>query len=314
MTTNITKGLAEAANRYLDTLREEVNEALDAATVFDDGCPSRLGEAIRYSLLAPGKRLRPLFVLLACELCGGQRLWAIPAACAVEMIHCYSLIHDDLPAMDNDDLRRGRPTCHKQFGEASAILAGDALIPLAFEQLSKLTPPELAGRCCRELAVAAGACQLVGGQMDDVSASNAPADDESAFDAVRTELLEKIHLRNTGAMIQVSLVLGGIIANATAAQLDALLQFGKNYGLVFQITDDLLDVFGDENTVGKKVRKDSEAGKLTYPAILGVEASQREAERLVSQAIESLTAVGSRDSISFDVLRVMTHHLLGRLT
>ncbi|MDR0870854.1 MAG: polyprenyl synthetase family protein [Planctomycetaceae bacterium] len=294
-----------AANRYIETLRQEVNETLDLVSKFDNGCPPQLGDAVRYSLLAPGKRLRPLFVLLACELCGGQRQLAMPAACAVEMIHCYSLIHDDLPAMDNDDTRRGRPTCHKQFDEATAILAGDALIPAAFEMLAKMEPPELAVRCCRELAVAAGASQLVGGQMDDVLQERTPASPTQDF-------LERIHLRKTGALIRVSLRLGGLAAEGTEPQLEHLDNFGADFGLAFQITDDLLDVLGDEQDVGKRLHKDSEKGKLSYPAILGVEKSQKEAERLVNKAVDSLTAAGSKDSISFDVLRFMAYRLLNR--
>jgi len=158
---------------YADQLRARIDAALRTYVELTDGCPAELREAIEYSLLGPGKRLRPMLVLMACQACGGAIEAALPAACAVEMIHAYSLVHDDLPAMDNDDLRRGRPTCHKKFGEAMAILAGDALLTLAFEVLAKkVLPPELAAACCAELAAAAGACNLVGGQVDDMQAGS----------------------------------------------------------------------------------------------------------------------------------------------
>ena len=173
----------------------EVDRCLDAYTQAAEGFPERLREAMRYSLLAPGKRLRPLLVLAACDACGGEPEQALPAACAVEMIHTYSLIHDDLPAMDDDELRRGRPTCHIQFDEATAILAGDALIPLAFEVLATgLEPADLARRAVCELARAAGATQLVGGQADDL---------QNQFAAPDREMLEAIHLRKTAAMMAV---------------------------------------------------------------------------------------------------------------
>ncbi len=186
----------------------------------------------------------------------------MPAACAVEMVHTYSLIHDDLPAMDNDDLRRGQPTCHRKFGEAMAILAGDALLALAFEVMAAgLAPAEVAVACCAALAAAAGACHLVGGQVDDMAA---PAQGD-------LETLEAIHHRKTGAMILVSLRLGGLIARADAECLEALARYGHALGLAFQITDDLLDIRGDEAAVGKRLRKDSDQGKLTFPSLLGVE-------------------------------------------
>ncbi len=184
-------------------VRDRVDAQLDRYTRFDAGCPAALGEAIRYSLLAPGKRLRPMLVLLAAEACQGAAEAALPAACAVEMIHTYSLIHDDLPAMDDDDLRRGRPTCHKAFGEATAILAGDALLALAFEVLARdMRPSSAAAEGCVLLAHAAGATQLVGGQADDLLGAHAHAG---------LEALESIHRRKTGAMFLVSLQLGALV-------------------------------------------------------------------------------------------------------
>jgi geranylgeranyl diphosphate synthase type II len=251
---------------YNELLCSEIENALDHATQFNADCPERLKNAIRYSLLAPGKRLRPILVLTANELCGGKRCEAIPAACAIEMVHCYSLIHDDLPAMDNDDLRRGRATCHKQFDEATAILAGDALLPLAFEVLSGQTfaetndtansepnkcanPNERTHRCLvkciQELAVATGARQLVGGQSDDVMYEKGITPLDETLDS-----LKRIHSRKTGALIRVSLKLGGLLAGASETQLTALDHYGHHFGLAFQITDDLLDVLGEEKTVG----------------------------------------------------------------
>jgi geranylgeranyl diphosphate synthase, type II len=264
--------------------RALVEEHLDRYLKFPAGCPERLQEALRYSVLAPGKRLRPLLVLMAARACGGKTADAIPAACAVELIHTYSLIHDDLPAMDDDDLRRGRPTCHRQFDEATAILAGDALIPLAFEIICRdSSSPEIAARCCHQLAIAAGATQLVGGQVDDLAAQ---------FHAMDLEKLEQIHLRKTAAMIAVSLSLGAITASATEVQRETLEKFGKNLGLAFQITDDLLDLQGEEVKMGKRVRKDRDLGKLTYPAVLGSQDSSRLANLLVDDSIKLLEGFG----------------------
>lgn len=297
---------------YIETLRQEIDTALDQATVFDDGCPDRLKEAIRYSLLAPGKRLRPVLTLLACELLGGKRQEALPAACAVEMVHAYSLIHDDLPSMDDDDLRRGRPTCHKKFDEATAILAGDAILALAFEMIGNLTPPALAGRCCKELAVASGPCRLVGGQMDDVSREK-QLDDPTAVMETSLELMERTHLRKTAALMRVSLRLGALVAGASEAQLEALDQYGIHYGLAFQITDDLLDVLGDEQTVGKRLHKDADKEKWSYPTLLGVEQSRQEAENRVRSAEKTLENIGADpESLPLQTLRTLAQNLLDR--
>lgn len=263
--------------------RPRIERALDAYCGPRHGCPARLGEAIRYSLLAPGKRLRPLLVLMAAEACGGSQEAALPAACAVEMVHAYSLIHDDLPAMDNDDLRRGRPTNHKVFGEGLAILAGDALLTMAFEVLARdVRPPATAAACCAALAESAGPAALVGGQADDLAEK--PAAD--------LETLESIHRRKTGAMFLVSLRLGGLVAGADDAQLAALESYGRPLGLAFQIMDDVLDATGDEVAVGKRVGKDVDRGKLTFPGLLGVEASRGRAEALVAQACAALAPLG----------------------
>jgi len=223
------------------------------------------------------------------------------------MIHAYSLIHDDLPAMDNDDLRRGLPTCHRKFDEATAILAGDALLALAFEMIGNLTPPELAGRCCKELAAAAGACQLVGGQMDDMFREKQIGKTESTI-----RVMEHVHHRKTGALMQVSLKLGGRIAGASEQQLTALDEFGRHFGLAFQITDDLLDVLGEEATVGKRLRKDADMKKWSYPHFLGIEGAKRAAEQAVSNAEKALT-IFDQNTVSLQTLLGLAKHLPNRV-
>ena len=271
--------------------RDRINRQLDLYTQFDQPtdslagahCPRRLRDAIRYSLLSGGKRMRPLLVLAAANACGGEMDQAMPAACAVEMIHTYSLIHDDLPAMDDDDLRRGQPTCHVRFDQATAILAGDALLALAFEILARDIPSHRAGTCCQWLANAAGAMLLVGGQVDDLAALDNPLD---------LTTLQSIHRRKTGALITVSLKLGAWIAGADGERLRCFEVFGQEIGLTFQIVDDLLDLKGDQDTIGKRVGKDQAQGKLTYPALLGVTASERLAREKADAAIAALSPLG----------------------
>jgi geranylgeranyl diphosphate synthase type II len=235
--------------------------------------------------LAPGKRLRPILVLWAAEACGCSVEAALPAACAVEMIHTYSLVHDDLPAMDDDDLRRGRPTCHKVYGEANAILVGDALQALAFETLARgVQPAETAVECIAALAHAAGATALVGGQADDLAGQSAQPNPNGGDLAA----LEMIHQRKTGAMFHVSLRLGGLVAGADPQRQAALETYGRRLGLAFQIADDLLDVQGEESAVGKRLGKDSHQGKLTFPGLLGIDASQQYAQRLIDEAVAAL--------------------------
>jgi len=289
---------------YLRDKRTLVDAALDEALPPREGCPESLRQAMRYSLLAPGKRLRPLLVVLACEACGGDDRAALPAACAVEMVHTYSLIHDDLPAMDDDDLRRGRPTCHKQFGEALAILAGDALLTLAFEVLTDGFSPLAAGGCCRELARGAGACGMVGGQVVDLSGGREPPESAADSGGSRPPLgvLESLHARKTGALFRASLRMGLWAASgkdhtvlpdvAESSTMKVLDEYGRRFGLAFQITDDLLDVEGTADQTGKRVRKDAGRGKLTYPGLLGVAESRRRAERLCHEACEVLAPLG----------------------
>lgn len=273
------------ADRHLQ-LTKLVEAKLDTYSDFGDSCPADLKAAIRHSLLAPAKRLRPTLVLLANEACGGNVGDALPAACAVEMIHTYSLIHDDLPAMDDDDLRRGLPSCHAKFGEAVGILAGDALLAQAFEVISRdISPAEIAVRCCVELSTTAGALHLVGGQVDDLDAEQ--RDDLAGAD------LERIHRRKTGAMIISSLRMGAFVANADAEKLKKLTIFGENIGLAFQIVDDLLDFSGDQTKIGKSLGKDSQSEKLTYVKLYGFDESKRKAEKLIDDAINELKDFGT---------------------
>jgi geranylgeranyl diphosphate synthase type II len=271
---------------YLRTTRLAINARLEAVLKPSDGVPAELLDAMRYSLLAPGKRLRPLLVLLAAGACGAEGEDPWPAACSVEMVHVYSLIHDDLPAMDDDDLRRGLPTCHKKFGEAAAILAGDALLTLAFQVLAEGYPGSVGAACCADLARAAGAAGMVGGQVVDLSWERAT---EPAMRSL-TEL-ESLHARKTGALIRACLRLGARVAHARRPDgpprdlLERLDGYGRCLGLAFQITDDLLDVEGEVEHAGKRVGKDAARGKLTYPGLLGVEESRRLARVLGREAL-----------------------------
>jgi geranylgeranyl diphosphate synthase type II len=280
--------LSQELSNYFRDRRALVEAALRQALQPAPGLPASLLEAMAYSLLAPGKRLRPLLVLMACEAAGGTDTQALPAACAVEMIHTYSLIHDDLPAMDDDDLRRGMPTSHKKFGEALAILAGDALLTLAFEVLASGYPPATAAACCRELARGSGAAGMVGGQVDDLAweQKGGSLDD-----------LEALHARKTGALFRASLKLGVWAAQGEkgpdARLLDLIDAYGRRFGLAFQITDDLLDVEGNTEQTGKRVQKDDARGKLTYPGLLGIGESRKRAQRLCQEACELLAPLGS---------------------
>ena len=297
--TPIAASLADALN----DARLRVEQALGSylPPPGDHGCPPRLVDAMRYSLMGGGKRLRPVLTLLAAEACGGSSDAAMPAACALEMVHTYSLIHDDLPSMDDDDLRRGRPTCHKAFDEATAVLAGDGLLTLAFEVVARhVRPVEAALACTRVLAEAAGPVGMVGGQMADLLAEGQPN--------ATLEALEAIHRRKTGALLRASLKMGGIVAGADDAALRALDGYGHAVGLAFQIVDDLLDVEGDETKLGKRVGKDSGLGKWTYPGLLGLEGSRRHARAQADEAVASLAPLGPRG----DRLRALALDLLER--
>ncbi len=296
-----------------DEFRKTVEEAFERYLAPSDDCPARLRESMRYSVEAGGKRLRPVMVLLACEACGGEPSDAIPAAVAIEFIHTYSLIHDDLPAMDNDDLRRGQPTNHKQFDEATAILAGDGLLTLAFEILARdIRPADVALSCVLDLASAAGVNGMVGGQMADLqgerpeiadspevegTGNSKPSQTDAGEQSEQTgkvSQLEAIHLRKTGRLLRSALTMGGRIAKADENTIEMLDHFGKCVGLAFQIADDLLDITGDEAKMGKGVRKDAELGKLTYPGLLGLDESRRRAQSLIDEACRSIQPLGDR--------------------
>jgi len=250
--------------------RERVEHGLGTLVPAATTRPARLHAAMRYSLEAGGKRLRPVLTLAAADLFGAKAD-ALPAAVALECLHTYSLIHDDLPCMDNDDLRRGRPTAHKQFDEATALLAGDALLTLAFQLIGRhyAGSAALCAALTREIADAAGSERLIGGQMEDLLA-------EQKADATAAEL-EFIHLNKTGAMLTASLVAGGLCGGASEAQVAALRDAGRHLGLAFQIIDDILDATADTATLGKTAGKDAKAGKTTYVKLHGLDASRRHA-------------------------------------
>jgi geranylgeranyl pyrophosphate synthase len=259
-------------------LQREVEAGLQRYLLPAETRPARLHTAMRYSLEAGGKRLRPILTLAAAEL-WGPRQRAVAAAVAIEWVHTYSLIHDDLPAMDNDDLRRGRPTCHKQFDEATAILAGDALLTAAFGLLAHAYrgQPTLALELVRELSVVAGSTRLIGGQMEDIVA-------EKRLD-VAPEELEYIHRHKTGAMIQFALVAGGRCGGASDGELDTLGNAGANLGMAFQIVDDILDATATSAALGKTAGKDARAGKATFVKLHGLDESRRRAREASEAAI-----------------------------
>ena len=297
----------------LDRIRRRVDEALttylpEVDATSTAACPARLASAMRHSMLGGGKRLRPVLCVMAVEACGGVLEAALPAACALEMVHTYSLIHDDLPAMDDDDLRRGRPTCHKQFDEATAILAGDGLLTLAFEIVAREVRPQHAAlQCVRLLAEAAGPSGMVAGQMADLQAEGRTETERHEANATLTAL-EAIHRRKTGALLRAPLTMGAAIAEASDACIEALDRYGRAVGLAFQIVDDLLDVQGDESKLGKRVGKDSELGKWTYPRFLGVDGSRLRARQLAEEAVAALEPFGPRG----DSLRGLALALLER--
>ena len=303
---DIPDGVAEGLRRVTQFIDPLLAESL----ALSDDAPPRLIAALRHALLAPGKRLRPALVLWAARACAAEMteaeawLAAAPAAVAVEMIHAYSLVHDDLPAMDDDDLRRGRPTCHRAFDEATAILCGDALQPLAFEVLAHGLAPAAAGRACLVLARAAGAESLVGGQVDDLALERgwiADVSRESAAEQVAW--MERVHRRKTGALFRAALELGGIAVDASPAQLAVLERFGRAFGMAFQIADDLLDVEGDAAAVGKDLNKDEQAGKATFVSILGTDGARRKAREISDRAVKHLDSFGKRVDLLAQVAR-----------
>jgi geranylgeranyl diphosphate synthase type II len=276
-------------------LRQRVEAALQRAIARHVAGPQRLVDAVRYGLLGPGKRIRPILCYLTGQVLGLELRQLDAAACAVEMMHAYSLIHDDLPAMDDDDLRRGRPTCHRAFDEATAILAGDALHALAFEVLTDgplgsdtaeaRVEIEPARRLAvvRRLAVASGVEGMVGGQALDLAAE---------AQAVGIEALALLHARKTGALISASVMMAAELAGAAPTHAHALECYARNIGLAFQVRDDILDVEGDEATTGKRSGADARLNKSTYPALLGLEGAKRQAAQLLEQALAALQPLG----------------------
>ena len=288
MTGKTTGTMAETARdlgEYLGRRREVVDAALERFLPTVDTPPVPLHEAMRYSVFSGGKRLRPILAIAAFDLSGGSGEAVLAPACATELVHTYSLIHDDLPAMDNDDVRRGRPTCHRAFGEAVAVLAGDALLTLAFEIVARgpSLPPDARLAIIEELARASGSTGMVGGQAADVGAEGLVPTVES---------VEFIHARKTAAPLAAAVVVGGLAAGAGEGDLEALSSYGRSVGLAFQISDDLLDVTGTEEVVGKAVGKDIAAGKLTYPGAVGVAAARARARELADGAISALDRFG----------------------
>lgn len=267
--------------------RSEVEEALDGFLPPDDLPPERLHGAMRHSVFSGGKRLRPILALMSCEVSGGDRAAAMVPGCAAELIHTYSLIHDDLPAMDDDDLRRGRPTCHRAFDEATAILAGDALLTLAFGLVAgeEALSAERRVRIAAELALANGSYGMVGGQA---------ADMDGEGQAATVESVTFIHRRKTAMPLEAAVVVGAIAAGASDEALASLRAYGRAVGLSFQIADDLLDLTGTAEEMGKAVGKDAGAGKLTYPAAVGARAARERAWGLAAAAVAALAPFGER--------------------
>jgi geranylgeranyl diphosphate synthase type II len=287
---------------YLIARQKLIDRALDCYLPRANTKPVTLHKAMRYSLFAGGKRLRPILCLAAAEACGGNIDDALPLACALECIHTYSLVHDDLPSMDNDDFRRGRPTCHKVFGEGIAVLAGDALLTIAFEIVSKANPTARydISRLLREIAVAAGSQKLIAGQVADLEAEG---------EHVKREQLQFIHENKTAAILKSSTRLGAMSANADDRKLSAITRFGQRLGLAFQVIDDILDITQTSEILGKSAGKDVTAKKATYPAVIGLEKSRAEAKRLTRQAHNALSVFSSSDA---EPLHALANYLLER--
>ena len=294
----------QSLETYLQEQRERVEAALDHYLAAPGASPSTLSEAVRYSVFAGGKRVRPILVLAAADAVGGDSEAVLPAACALEFVHTYSLIHDDLPAMDDDDYRRGRLTSHKVFGEAVAILAGDALLTHAFEVMTcpimraRFSPAALL-EAAHHLAGAAGSAGMVGGQAADMASEGRE---------VPLDVLEYIHQHKTADLIAAAVAIGGLLGGGTAAQTGALERYGQAIGLAFQIADDVLDVEGDSAALGKRVGQDAQHGKATYPALLGLEASRQQAAALLNEA---LAALGDFDDRA-DRLRQLAQFIVHR--
>lgn len=289
---------------YLSERKALIDQVLAQSLPSGDNLSFRVVEAMRYSLLGGGKRLRPILCLAAAEAVAGETPYVLPVACALEMIHTYSLIHDDLPAMDDDDLRRGRPTCHKQFDEATAILAGDGLLTAAFWVLAEAAiqhsgQAAVYAEIIRLIASASGYQGMVGGQMADLLAEGQPS---------TLHQVEEIHRLKTGALLTASVRAGAVLGGGSVQQVEALTRYGEKFGLIFQITDDLLDVEGESGEMGKPTGMDAVRQKATYPGVLGVAAAKNQAQRLVGEALLDLQQFNG----AAEPLRQLAQYLLIR--
>lgn len=290
-------GIQQRLRSFADEADAHLHEML-AVSPHDD---TKLRSAVQYSLLAPGKRLRPYLVVRCCELVGGSRELAWPVAAAIECVHAFSLVHDDLPAMDNDDLRRGRPTTHKQFDQATAILAGDALVVLAFELVAgHIADATIASRLVLELAQATGWAGMIGGQAADLEGEKSPPS---------IDLTRSIHDRKTAALFSAAARMGAIVGRGDDTQIEAVGTYGRHFGLSFQIADDLLDVTSTTQELGKTVGKDARAGKQTYPASVGVQASGAETAAARDRAIDALSPFGD----AAEDLRELARYVVSRV-
>lgn len=290
--------------RYLQEQKALVDEALARYLPGEEHYPPAIFQAMRYSVFAGGKRVRPILAIAAAEALGGTAVDVLPLACALECIHTYSLIHDDLPALDNDDYRRGRLTNHKVFGEANAILAGDALLTFAFELMGDARHwpqfvPERVVQVMHEVAYAIGTFGMIGGQVVDLQMEGQDVD---------LLALQYIHAHKTGALIRTSVRSGALLGGGSPAAVEALTHYGTHIGLAFQIMDDILDVRGDEQLMGKALRKDNERRKATYPRLVGLAESEVRAQAAVTASIAALDIVGERGA----VLRDLAHFIIAR--
>ena len=298
----VTRSVGLNLKAYLASSQRRIERALQASLPPATRKPATIHKAMRYSLFARGaKRLRPILCLAAAETCEGDPAEALPLACAVECIHTYSLIHDDLPSMDNDDFRRGQPTCHKVFGDGMAVLAGDALLTLAFELVARANGwPRYDTRILvRELAVTSGSLKLIAGQVADLEGEGKKIDEKQ---------LRFIHEAKTAALLTTAIRFGAMSANATPGRLRALTDFGHALGLAFQVIDDILDVTQTSEKLGKSAGKDLAAQKATYPAILGLDGARREARRFTAEAHAALRSFGRKG----ETLRALADYLLQR--
>ena len=290
--------------QYLDQKRDEVDRFLESVIPQPQTPPATLHEAMRYSLFAGGKRVRPILAIAASEAVGGTSKAILPVSCSTELVHTYSLIHDDLPAMDDDDFRRGKLTSHKVFGEAMAILTGDALLTMAFELCSRqdlmdALDPARQVRIIHELAVGAGNLGMVGGQVLDIQAEH---------EDITLETLQNIHKHKTGMLIRAAVRMGAIVAAANAGQLDSLTAYAEDIGLAFQVADDVLNVTGTREELGKNPITDAQRGKKTYPTFYGVEGARKFADECVDRAIGRLRGFDSKA----DPLRELARYITAR--